>query len=127
MKKTASEIANEVLVKVGLGFGIQGDFRDKTPEEYRDAIIKKQNVIGPILAGVTTAEGAGIGALLAHALGRRKGRGALLGAGIGAGIGGGAALADNVIAKRRSTEDWDEYRKMHNSMYEEDDAIMRGS
>jgi hypothetical protein len=102
MQKTAAEIANYVLQKTAF-FGPQGDFRDASPEDYRDAVLARQKKILPILAGVTALEGAGIGTLLAHALGRKKVPGALIGGGIGAGLGGGAALIDRMRAQVKAS------------------------
>jgi len=91
MYKTASEIADRVLVKVAESMDMEG----ATPEEFRDSQLRNiARMRGPL-----AAYGTGMGAIGGTALGGLlgKGKGAIIGAGIGAATGLGTALGANTL------------------------------
>jgi hypothetical protein len=96
MLKTASEIADQVLVKVAESMDFQG-----TPEEFRDFQLRNiRNATGPLMSyatGMGALGGAGIGSIA-----RGTPKASLIGAGIGAGTGLATALGARAIDKYRA-------------------------
>jgi len=126
MNKTAKEIATHVLEKVALRHPLTSrkDFREGTPEEWKEYNTERSNKVLKIVGavpGLITGGGLGLlgGALL-------KNRRAMVGGGLLGGLAGGAgssALFSNMNKKEVaniSDKEWAEGLKNYNAQWEKD-------